>query len=206
MTRSSRSYATRRPLPLTTVSPISSIVSFRRATHAFHLQHRGTLIYLMATRNGESIYRLGGNHVSRGVAHVCWGWGRPLNPATLPANERGVGRLIGVISCGPKTAASFPSPLAPVWDLSIYGATRRDKRVTLMELAGIASDAVKTMNLMDARGHVVERVPVIANVYSLKTVPKGIVGVVPTSFDGQALAWCGRGNVRGSGLYLRAHC
>lgn len=78
-----------------------------------------------------------------------------------------------------------------------------------MRLSGIASDAVKTVNLLDDQSRVVERVPVTDNLYSLKHVPKGVVTVVPTAFNGQALARCGPGGraVRGaSSSYLAAHC
>lgn len=177
--------------------------------HAFDRAHRSTKIYRLATRNGQSFYRLGGADISRGVAHSCWGVGRAVNPATLPATRGGVSRLAGIIECGPKTATSFPSPQAPVWDLSIYGANRGDKEITLFRLSGIASDAVKTVNLIDDRGRVVERVRVIGNVYALKPVPKGVVAVEPTAFNGEALARCGPGGaaVRGAGrTYLQAHC
>lgn len=175
--------------------------------HVLRSEHRGTLIYLMATRDGESFYRLGGNHVSRGVAHVCYGFGKPQIPYLLPASRRGIAPLVGVIGCTEKTAATFPSPFAPVWDLSIYGATRSHPQVVLQRLAGFASDAVKTVNLLDRKGRVVERVPVIDNVYAVKHVPPGIVAVVPTSFDGQSLARCGpQHGIRGNGTYLRAHC
>jgi hypothetical protein len=176
--------------------------------HALQLAHRSTLIHELGTRDGENFYRLGGSHVYDGVAHTCWGVGRSVDPATLPATRRGVARLIGVIECTPKTATSFPSPEAPVFDLSIYGAHRGQKELTLFRLAGFASDAVKTINLLDDHGRIVERVPVVGNVYALKRAPEGVVAVVPTSFTGMALARCGpnRGTVRGADSYLQAHC
>lgn len=177
--------------------------------HLLRLQHRSTDVWLLATRDGKNIYRMGGRDISRGVAHTCFGVGNAIDPATLPATERGIGQLAGSIGCTAVGPATFPSPDEPVRDLSIYGANRGDKEITLLRLAGLASDEVKRIELLDDKHHILARVPVIDNVFSLRHVPKGVTFVVPVNADGQALAECGpnaRAGIRGAGSYLRARC
>lgn len=166
--------------------------------HQLRLAHRSIHISLLASRDGRSFYHVGQGH--------CYGYGKPIDPTTVPPTRRAIGLLVGVVMC---TIAPphFPSPRRPVLDSSIYGATRSQPEMRLIRLAGFASDAVKTVNLLDRRGHILGRVPVIGNVYTLKHVPKGVVTVVPSDSNGKALAKCGPGgSVRSSGSYLDAQC
>ena len=166
--------------------------------HALRLAHRSTQIRLLASRDGRDFYHLG--------KHDCYGVGKTVDAATLPPTRPGIGQLAGIVICtlGPPR---FPSPLRPVLDLSVYGQNRGQKEVTLFRLAGFASDAVKTVNLLDSHGRILRRVPVIANVYTLKHAPKGVVEIVPADINGKALARCGPGaSTRSSGSYLQARC
>lgn len=176
--------------------------------HALRLARRSTDVLLLASRDGTNFYRSVGS-VYGGVAHACFGVGKTVNLASLPPTRRGIAQMAGIIECSPATATTFPSPQQPVWDLSIYGQNRGQPDVTLFRLAGIASDAVRTVNLLDRNHHVVARVPVIDNVYTLRHVPEGVTLVVPTGLNGQSLAECGpnaSARVRGSGTYLQARC
>lgn len=204
----SKNGATVARLPVAALSSAIPAGAFRRVSdrgalvklpaaleHAFRLAHRSTDIRLLARRDGRDFYRLG--------AGSCWGTGRPVDPASLPPTRRGVATLVGLIVC----ASDFPSHQQPVLDLSVYGQSRGEKTVTLVRLAGFASDAVRTIKLVDSRGRIVGRVPVVGNVYTLARAPKGVVIVEPADISGRPLAKCGPGaKVTSSGSYLNARC
>lgn len=163
--------------------------------HALRLAHRSTRIRLLASRDGHNFYRLG----QRG----CWGLGKQADPSTFPPTRRGIAAMVGLILCG----KTFPSEARPVLDLSVYGRNKRNKQMHLIRLAGIASDAVKTVQLLDTHGRIIRTVPVVSNIYTLPELPPGIAVVVAADQHGRPLARCGpNANAIAHGSYLAARC
>ena len=175
--------------------------------HELRAAHRSTTIYLLGTRGGIKFYRPGGQLISRGVAHICYGVGRAIAPSAIPRGRRYLGMLMGSISCEVKSPTSFPSLARPVWDISTYGASKAHPQMHLLRLSGIASDAVKSVALLDSHRRVVMRVPVVDNLYWLKRVPESVVWVEAADRNHRPLAICGakRGAIT-SGSYLNARC
>jgi hypothetical protein len=141
------------------------------------------------------------------VPHVCYGVGKAIRPAAIPHGRRYLGLLMGSIGCEPKSPTSFPSLEQLLWDLSIYGADRHHPQMHLERLRGIASDAVRSIALVDAHHHVIRRVPVVDNLYWLRRIPPGVVWVEPSDRYEHPLAICHAGaGALTSGNYLAGRC
>jgi hypothetical protein len=163
-------------------SPGKALGLTSAAIHQLRLHHRSPQIYLLATRNGQNIYRLGAGGRCFGVgpaANMRW------NPPALAL------RMLGMITCG--QSGSFPSASRPILDLSVYGQTKGQKLMTVYRLAGIASDRVAAVELVNADGLVVKRVPIVNGVFTLARVPGGVVAFAPIGRDGVWLRSCGYG-------------
>jgi hypothetical protein len=123
-------------------------------------------LFLLRRDEGRALYRIGG---LRPGYNTCY--------ASGPGDD--VGRL-GMIACG---RSGFPSRTRPVYDMSSVGQELRGGRaVRLHRLAGVAADAVAEIGLLDARGDVIERVPVRDNVYLLASPPQAATGAF-VAFD-----------------------
>jgi hypothetical protein len=156
------------------------------------LAHRRAQVWLLASRDGHNFYRFG----------RCFGVGRSGDPSRFDA-ARGPAAF-GAMLCSRR----FPSRAQPILDASIYGASRKHPRMTLLRLSGFASDAVVGISLLDATGRIVRRVPVIGNVYSLANVPPAVATVVMTDSHGRQVARCGPNvaTAPATGSYVVAKC
>ena len=170
-------------------NPGKKLALTRAAIHQLRLHHRSPDIYLLANRDGQSLYRLG-------TSGRCFGAGKSANLSWKPPAR--VMHLVGVIAC---SRAGF-SPISPIRDLSIWGQTRGQKVMSVYRLSGIASNEVIALDLVDPNGAVVERVPVIGSVYDTRPAPASIVSIVPVNAGGVWLSPCGFGK----GAYLVSGC
>jgi hypothetical protein len=161
-----------KPLPLTAA-----------AIHELRLHHRSPHIYLLASRDRQNFYRLG-------TSGRCYGTGRSDHLSWSP--PKNVMRILGVIECGGQKGPALELG-APVLDLSIYGQTRGQKLMTVYTLAGIASSTIVAVELVNADGVSVQRVPVRNGVYADRPLPQGIVAIAPENSSGVWLSGCGFG-------------
>ena len=124
---------------------------------------------LLAVRGARAYYRLAGSD------------GQCV--ASGPAEA--VGEL-GTVQCpqGP-----FPSANRPIVDLSVYESTSRNGReLSLYQAAGIASDAVATVEFVRPNGGVALTLRVSGNVFAGSAVPPGpISGLVARDAAGKEL-------------------
>lgn len=180
-----------------------TLIHFSRSMrHRLRLMHRSAEIRLLATIGGRNLYMLGPTNAAR----QCFGSGKAVDPSTLPPTRTGVAEL-GGYTCSARTATTFPSIQQPIWDISIYGASRAHPQLQVLQLAGVASDGVKWIALLDAHGRLVRRVRVAHNVYALEHVPENVAIVAPADIDGRPIAFCGpNGGVLGTGTYVDARC
>jgi hypothetical protein len=159
--------------------------------HRLRLAHRRAQVWLLASRAELNFYRFG----------RCFGVGKAGDATTFPAS-RGPAAF-GSLMC----SRGFPSRKRPVLDASIYGATRRHPQMTLERLSGFASDSVVSVSLLDRRGRIVQRVPVVGNVYAERALKPGVVTVVMTDRSGRQLVRCGPGaTTTGAGTRVMAAC
>ena len=138
--------------------------------HAMLRAHRSPHVYLLATIGRFTFFRFGDSGLcfgAKGDFHLA-----EVTPQSLPL-------VFGGYVCS--------SRLYPVMDMSIYGASRADRKVHLELLAGIAADNVAKIQLLTSRGHVAATVPVIRNVYSLGHVPRGVVALRGVTTAGKLL-------------------
>jgi len=171
-----------KPLPLTAA-----------AIHELRLHHRSPHIYLLASRDGQNFYRLG-------TSGRCYGTGRSDHLSWNPPEN--VMRILGIIECGGQKHASLELG-APVLDLSTYGQTRGQKLMTVYTLAGIASSSIVAVELVDADGISVQRVPVHSSVYADRPLPHGVVAIAPENASGVWLSGCGFGKNSLPILFMR---
>ena len=127
---------------------------------AMRRRHRSPHVYVMATRAGVTFFRFGDSG-------RCFGGRqgferRQVTPATVPA-------VFGDVVCWNRT--SFMAA-----DFSIFGQSRGEA-MHLIRLRGIATDRVKRVQLVGADGSVRATVPVVENVYALKTAVPGVVQI-----------------------------
>jgi hypothetical protein len=101
----------------------------------------------IAIHGARSFYRL-----NLGSGKACYGSGSAS--AEWP---------LGVIKC--TTTAGFPSPERPILDLSLVGLSQGDNRPHFIRVEGFASDGVAQVDLRDANGMTIMRLPVTNNVY-----------------------------------------
>jgi len=121
---------------------------------------------LLAARNARSFYRL-----SRDDGSVCYA----VNSST---DEDRIGNTV----C-PLTPTSFPTPTAPVLDLSVFESTSHvpgDFHVVAAQ--GFAADGVVAVALLDQRGHTIARRRAAGNVYAID-VPPGRVATTVAAYD-----------------------
>ncbi len=121
---------------------------------------------LLAARNARSFYRL-----SRDDGSVCYA----VNSST---DEDRIGNTV----C-PLTPTSFPTPTAPVLDLSVFESTSHvpgDFHVVAAQ--GFAADGVVAVALLDQRGHTIARRRAAGNVYAID-VPPGRVAMTVAAYD-----------------------
>ena len=117
--------------------------------------------FLLGTRAGIAFYRIGPD------SRPCYFTGN--------ASEPGVP---GSGGCG----GLFPSRRFPVLDHSTFALRRGETAPRLIRIAGIAADAVVEFGIRDRRGRVVERVPVVENLFADAAPPQTPVGSV-VGFD-----------------------
>jgi hypothetical protein len=117
-------------------------------------------VFLIGTRAGVSFYR-----VHRADGTNCWAAG---NAGATPD--------VTSAACPPDGQSfAFPSAKQPVLDFSEFVATgtpanRADS--VPARLAGLAADAVASVALVDASGRVVDRTPVVGNIYATTDLSK----------------------------------
>lgn len=122
--------------------------------------------WLLAARNERSFYRL-----SRDDGSVCYA----VNSST-DADR------IGNTVC-PLTPTSFPTPTAPVLDLSVFESTSHvpgDFHVVAAQ--GFAADGVGAVALLDQKGRTVTRRRAAGNVYAIDVAP-GRVATTVVAYD-----------------------
>jgi hypothetical protein len=153
------------------------------AIHVLRLHHRSPHIYLLASRAGRNLYRLG-------TSGRCYGTGRADHLSWTPPDN--VMRILGIVECGGKKRTGLELG-APVLDLSVYRQNRGQKLMTVYTLAGIASSAVVAVELVNANGVSIRRVPVHDSVYADRPLPHGVVAIAPENAAGVWLSTCGYG-------------
>lgn len=107
-------------------------------------------VFLLATRGDRAFYRVGTPPTSN-----CYGVG----------NASSLGVFDGM-RCSDASA--------PFIDFSVIEMSRPNpNEVKLLRVEGIAADGVASIGVIDVTGKVVARTPVIGNVYSMSSPPKG---------------------------------
>lgn len=126
--------------------------------------------HLLAVRNGHAFYRL-----DRPNDHPCYAVGIASDVGTP-----------GSVVC---PRGGFPASGNPVLDLSVYEGMRRDVReFGLYKVAGLAADAVASVQFFRPNGAVALTVPVSANVYVTTDAPKGpVAGLAAIDKSGKRL-------------------
>jgi hypothetical protein len=127
-------------------------------------------LFLLRSTEGRAVYRIGG---VRPRFTSCY--------ATGPG--KAIGRL-GSTACGRSGAPGFPSRTQPLLDLSMYGGERGEP-INLLRLEGAAADAITEVGLLDRSGAVLERVPVVANVYLSASPPSAAVAIAAFDREGR---------------------
>lgn len=126
---------------------------------------------LLGARDGRTFYRLA----------------RPDGTVCYSVNATEIRDHLGGVACPP--VGGFPSPEAPVLDLSVFESTSHTSRsVTLVRAQGFAADGVAQVALLGPGGTTTRRVRVTGNVYALD-VPLGasVVGLVAYDRHGREL-------------------
>lgn len=122
--------------------------------------------WLLATRNTRSFYRL-----SRDDGSVCYA----VNGSTE-------GDRIGNTVC-PLTPTSFPTPVTPVLDLSVFESTSHvPDDFHVIAAQGFAADGVAAVALLDQKGRTIARRRAAGNVYAVD-VPPGRLATTVTAYD-----------------------
>ena len=125
--------------------------------HELRLAHHSTDVYLLAARDGLTFYRLG-------KTGRCFGTGRvSTSSRATPRNPL----HLSDIGC---SGHRF-SPTHPMVDNSIWGQDSGDPVMHLYQFSGIASNEVVAIDLVNADGTLIERVPVRDSVYTAKPIP-----------------------------------
>lgn len=123
--------------------------------------------HVIATRDGQAFYRYDN----------CFAVG--------PADSMGT---IGGEAC--IADGQFPSSAHPLFDMSVYESTSRDRNadMTLFRIEGFAADGVTKVGILNRAGKVGLRVQVVDNVYAVSHLPPGLTGsIVPLDAGGAIL-------------------
>jgi hypothetical protein len=140
---------------------------------ALRHDHRSPHIYLIASRNGRNFYRVGDSG-------RCYGAAPAANLQHL-ARFRDPAAALGGYECYGNAAH------LTVVDRSTWGATMANPTMHLRGLAGIASNAVRAIELLSPSRAVVGTVPVKSNVFLTREVPNDVTGLRAVSARGAVL-------------------
>jgi hypothetical protein len=159
------------PPGLSRVSAQGTPVAFTPAVVAkLHLGSYGP-VSLLSSHGKAQFYRL-----DNGSPHPCFAVGRADAPYP-----------IGQISCR-IAEPYFPSPEKPVMDLSSVEIDIATNQAHFIRVEGVAADAVASVHVLAKDGSVVEKIPVVNNVYAANAVPRTGVGLAAVDADGNVLA------------------
>jgi hypothetical protein len=147
----------------------------KELTRALHRRHRSTHVYLIARRGGWNLYRFGGSGRCYGGAHAA-------NLEHVNDYRDPVQALGGMLCIG--------APAAVV-DLSVWGARRPPMHA--LRILGVASRAVRAIDLINSHGKVVDSLPAAHNSYFKAALRGDIVGLRVIGKSGQILQTVGRG-------------
>jgi hypothetical protein len=159
------------PPGLSRISAQGTPVAFTPAVVA--KLHLGTYraVSLLGSHGQTHFYRL-----DTGSPHPCFGVGRADAPYP-----------IGAISCR-IAEPYFPSPDKPVMDLSSVEIDVATDQAHFTRVEGVAADAVASIHVLAKDGSIVEKLPVVNNVYAADAVPWTGVGLAAVDADGNVLA------------------
>jgi hypothetical protein len=141
---------------------------------ALRHDHRNPHVYLIATRGGRNFYRIGDSG-------RCYGAAPAANLDHL-VRFRDPAAALGGYECAGKTTVRLT-----VVDRSTWGKTPSDPAMHLRGLVGIASNSVRSIQLLAPNGTVLATVPVKNNIYLASRVPPDVSGLRAVSARGVVL-------------------
>jgi hypothetical protein len=154
------------------------------ATPVFSLGRKGTPVHLTA----RQARRLNGAPTSGSVSLLGIRGGRAfyrvgeVQSHCYAVGDAGSIGTLGALACWDGSQ--------PLMDFSVVDiSTGSTSEMKFFRIEGIAADQVSSVGLLDSNGHVVARVPVVGNLYSMATPPSGSGrGLVALDRRGERLA------------------
>ncbi len=151
--------------------PITVTGSASRMLDQFNGSRIGDIdtVYLLGSRDGRSVYR-----ISTTSGTYCYAAG----PAALS-----VVSALGVIGCAVDPA--FPSLSRPLMDFSVLTTAGGSTHYSRVE--GVAAEGITAIQLADAAGKTIARVPVFNGVYDYTPDDSSVVTISALDASGNAV-------------------